>query len=443
MSSSFNGAGYVLTGLRWLPKSGLRGFVAMPLLINTLLFGAGLWWSTGSSNGSIKRGSAGCRTGWLAALAVVAAVRPDRAGGGVLHLFRGGERARRAVQRPAGRARSKKWPPAGPATPPTAELTWQELLLSPLTELNKLLYFVGWAIPLLVLSFVPVINVAAPVLWALVHRLDAGAGICRLSARQPGAVVPGPARLLRKHWPLTLGFGGMALLLTLIPVLNFSGHAGGGDRRDPDVEMREASDGNRMTGATSSRPEALMRGLYTGLLYLLLPLALLRLYWRGRRDPDIASAGASGSASCQRLPEPGCLWIHAVSVGEARAALPLIRALLDRYPEIAAAGDDHHPDRFPSSPGGAGRTVSNTSTRRTTCPMRVRRFLRRTRPRMAVIMETELWPNVLRRCARAGIPVLIANARLSERSARGYAGFGRLTACHAARHHADRCAGRG
>jgi 3-deoxy-D-manno-octulosonic-acid transferase len=75
-----------------------------------------------------------------------------------------------------------------------------------------------------------------------------------------------------------------------------------------------------------------MRLLYTSLLYLILPLALLRLYWRGRRDPGIASAGASGSAIDSALPEPGCLWIHAVSVGEARAALPLIRALLDRTP---------------------------------------------------------------------------------------------------------------
>jgi uncharacterized protein involved in cysteine biosynthesis len=62
-SSPINGASYVLTGLRWLPKSGLRGFVAIPLLINTLLFGAGLWWSPASSNGSIGPWPAGCRTG--------------------------------------------------------------------------------------------------------------------------------------------------------------------------------------------------------------------------------------------------------------------------------------------------------------------------------------------------------------------------------------------
>lgn len=59
-------------------------------------------------------------------------------------------------------------------------------------------------------------------------------------------------------------------------------------------------------------------------------------------------------------------------------------------------------------------------------PDAVARFLRKTRPRIAIIMETKLWPNVLRRCARAGIPVLIANARLSERSAQGYARIGRL-----------------
>ncbi|MBL8259150.1 MAG: lipid IV(A) 3-deoxy-D-manno-octulosonic acid transferase [Candidatus Competibacteraceae bacterium] len=170
----------------------------------------------------------------------------------------------------------------------------------------------------------------------------------------------------------------------------------------------------------------LLGGLYTGLLYLALPLALARLHWRGRRDSDHRRRWRERLGFIPSLPPSGCLWVHAVSVGEARAALPLIRALRARYPETpllvttttltgsrqvqAALGDRVRHVYAPYDLPGAAR-----------------RFLRRARPRLAVIMETELWPNLLRRCAQTGIPVLVANARLSERSARGYARIGPLT----------------
>jgi 3-deoxy-D-manno-octulosonic-acid transferase len=170
-----------------------------------------------------------------------------------------------------------------------------------------------------------------------------------------------------------------------------------------------------------------MRLLYTSLLYLALPVALLRLYWRGRRDPEHRRRWTERLGLIPLLPPSGCLWIHAVSVGETRAALPLIRGLLNRYPDRPllvttttltgsrqvreALGEQVHHVYAPYDLPGA-----------------VRRFLQGTRPRLAVIMETELWPNLLRQCAVAGIPVMIANARLSERSARGYARIRRLTA---------------
>ncbi|HRD65747.1 MAG TPA: lipid IV(A) 3-deoxy-D-manno-octulosonic acid transferase [Candidatus Competibacter sp.] len=171
----------------------------------------------------------------------------------------------------------------------------------------------------------------------------------------------------------------------------------------------------------------ILRGLYTALLYLALPLALLRLYWRGRGDPDHRRRWTERLGFVSPLPQTGCLWVHAVSVGETRAALPLIRALRVRYPESPllvtvttltgsrqvreALGDQVHHVYAPYDLPGA-----------------VRRFLRRTQPRLAVIMETELWPNLLHRCAATGVPVLVANARLSERSARGYARVRGLTA---------------
>lgn len=168
------------------------------------------------------------------------------------------------------------------------------------------------------------------------------------------------------------------------------------------------------------------RSLYDGLLYLLLPLALLRLYWRGRRD------AGHRQRWIERLgfippPPPGGWWIHAVSVGETRAALPLIHALLARHPDQPllvttttltgsrqvreSLGDQVHHVYAPYDLPGA-----------------TRRFLRRARPRLAIIMETELWPNLLRGCAAAGVPTVIANARLSERAARGYARIGWLAA---------------
>jgi 3-deoxy-D-manno-octulosonic-acid transferase len=171
----------------------------------------------------------------------------------------------------------------------------------------------------------------------------------------------------------------------------------------------------------------LARRLYTGLLYLLLPLALLRLYWRGRRDAGHRRRWAERLGFVPPLPPTGCLWLHAVSVGETRAALPLIHALLKRHAGL--------PLRVTTTTLTGSRQVREALGERVQhvyapydLPGAVARFLGRTRPRLAIIMETELWPNLLRQCAVAGIPTLIANARLSERSARGYARISGLTA---------------
>lgn len=173
-------------------------------------------------------------------------------------------------------------------------------------------------------------------------------------------------------------------------------------------------------------PDRIMRLIYSGLLYVALPLALLRLYWRGRQDAGHRQRWRERFGSISPIAEPGCLWVHAVSVGEVRAALPLIRALLARYPD--------RPLLVTTTTLTGSRQVREALGDRVRhvyapydLPGAVARFLRNARPRLAIMMETELWPNLLRQCAVADIPVLIANARLSERSARGYARIHRLT----------------
>ncbi|MGF6694857.1 3-deoxy-D-manno-octulosonic-acid transferase [Metapseudomonas resinovorans] len=169
------------------------------------------------------------------------------------------------------------------------------------------------------------------------------------------------------------------------------------------------------------------RTLYTLLFHLGLPLVALRLAWRAWRAP--AYARRIGERFAFGLPaiKPGGIWVHAVSVGESIAAAPMVRALLERYPDLPITITC-------MTPTGSERIRALFGDRVQHCylpydlPWAAARFLDRVRPKLAVIMETELWPNHIHQCARRGVPVVLANARLSERSARGYARFGKLTA---------------
>jgi 3-deoxy-D-manno-octulosonic-acid transferase len=174
------------------------------------------------------------------------------------------------------------------------------------------------------------------------------------------------------------------------------------------------------------------RTLYTLLLHLCLPLLALRLAWRAWRAP--AYAQRIGERFALGLPplQQGGIWVHAVSVGESIAAAPMIRELLERYPQLpititcmTPTGSERIQALF-GGPDYQGRVQH--------CylpydlPWAAARFLDRVQPRLAVIMETELWPNHIAQCARRAIPVAVANARLSARSARGYARFASLSA---------------
>ncbi|MFI7867069.1 lipid IV(A) 3-deoxy-D-manno-octulosonic acid transferase [Ectopseudomonas khazarica] len=169
------------------------------------------------------------------------------------------------------------------------------------------------------------------------------------------------------------------------------------------------------------------RHLYTLLLHLALPLIALRLALRARKAPAYARRVKERFSFALPPLKPGGIWVHAVSVGESIAAAPMIRALQARYPELPITVTCMTPTGSERIPALFGDSVQHCYLPYD-LPWAAARFLDRVRPRLAVVMETELWPNHIHQCARRGIPVALANARLSERSARGYARFGKLTA---------------
>jgi 3-deoxy-D-manno-octulosonic-acid transferase len=160
------------------------------------------------------------------------------------------------------------------------------------------------------------------------------------------------------------------------------------------------------------------RFFYTVLFHLLLPVVLLRLLWRARRAPDYLKR--VGERFGFNIPDMnGGLWVHAVSVGEAQAAAPLVGAWRRANPGLPV---------FISTmtPTGSARVQAlwGDAVRHAYAPYDLpwawALFLRRVRPQALVIMETELWPNMIHAARARGIPVILANARLSQRSARGY-----------------------
>ncbi|HQU78244.1 MAG TPA: lipid IV(A) 3-deoxy-D-manno-octulosonic acid transferase [Azonexus sp.] len=161
------------------------------------------------------------------------------------------------------------------------------------------------------------------------------------------------------------------------------------------------------------------RLLYSLVIYLATPLILLRLLWRARKQPEYLQ-NLGERWGFYRNPAPAkVIWVHAVSVGETRAAQPLIEALQAAWPDrrILLTG---------MTPTGraAGHEVYGAQVIQAYLPYdypgAVDRFFRHFSPDFGVLMETEIWPNLLAGAKAQGIPVILANARLSERSARGY-----------------------
>jgi 3-deoxy-D-manno-octulosonic-acid transferase len=163
-----------------------------------------------------------------------------------------------------------------------------------------------------------------------------------------------------------------------------------------------------------------LRFLYTLAMFLVTPVLVLRLLVRGLRSPPhhhrrwlerFGSFDAPGFS--------GSLWIHAVSVGEVNAAEPLVKALQRSYAHAPLVVSTVTPTGAARVQQLFGDSVFHVYLPYD-LPFAVRRFMKRVRPRLAVIVETEIWPNLYFACRRRGIPLMIVNARLSERSMRGY-----------------------
>jgi 3-deoxy-D-manno-octulosonic-acid transferase len=162
---------------------------------------------------------------------------------------------------------------------------------------------------------------------------------------------------------------------------------------------------------------AVARSAYSTLLRLVVPLYALRIFWRGRREPLYASAIGERFGMYRRPAHKGAIWIHAVSLGETRAAAALIDALR------AAIADVRILLTHGTATGrAAGQPLLREGDAQAWLPFDtpggVRRFLRHFAPRAGILMETEIWPNVLAAARARGLPMILVNARLSERSRR-------------------------
>src|SRR5258706_10181956 len=151
-----------------------------------------------------------------------------------------------------------------------------------------------------------------------------------------------------------------------------------------------------------------MRFLYTLLLYLLLPYVLLRLLWRARRQRGYLDHVGERFGYYKQSADGPFIWLHAVSVGETRAAEPLIQALRGKYPQ-------HRVLLTHMTPTGreTGETIFGDDVIRCYLPYdypgAVARFLDRFRPRVGILMETEIWPNLIHAVREHGVPLYLVN----------------------------------
>lgn len=164
----------------------------------------------------------------------------------------------------------------------------------------------------------------------------------------------------------------------------------------------------------------MVRSLYSFLMYLLTPYLLLRLWWKGRHLPAYRRRWSERFCLNQYTPKTVDIWVHAVSLGEVIAVTPLVEAMLNKgwsvlITTMTPTGSQRVTTRF-------GASVLHQYAPYD-LPLVLKRFFKRTKPRLGIIVETELWPNLIYQAQKASVPLLLINARLSQNSLKGYLRF--------------------
>lgn len=160
-----------------------------------------------------------------------------------------------------------------------------------------------------------------------------------------------------------------------------------------------------------------MRFFYSFLMYLLIPFILIRLWWKGKSLPAYRKRIAERFFLGKHEYKPVDVWVHAVSLGEVIAAIPLIDAMLEKNWSLFVTT---------MTPTGSERVQARFGNKVThqylpyDLPWALKRFYQQIRPKIGVIMETELWPNLIYQARMAQVPLLLANARISDDSLQGY-----------------------
>lgn len=167
------------------------------------------------------------------------------------------------------------------------------------------------------------------------------------------------------------------------------------------------------------------RFLYSVLLYTVLPFVPLKLWWRGIKQPAYRQHWRERFGFYQLKVTKPVIWLHCVSVGETRAAEPLIKALQAQYPSHQILLTHTTPTGRETSEQLFGDSVQRVYLPYD-LPFAVQRFLKHFQPKIGLLMETELWFNLMAACKKSDIPLLLLNARLSEKSASGYGKLGKL-----------------
>ena len=228
VTAFFKGATYPITGLSWLARPRLRRYVIIPLLINTVLFGGAIWWGVGAFGELMERvmqNLIGWMPDWLDWLAQVLEwlLWPLFVIAILLVSFYTFTLVANVIGSPFNSLLSEQVEDlANPSVNrPVSRPFWQEIVIAPVAELRKLFYFIAFAIPLLILFLIPLVNIVAPFLWLLFSAWMLALQYSDYPMGNHGIAFREQRQRLRKQRALALGFGAMVSVIMLIPVLNF------------------------------------------------------------------------------------------------------------------------------------------------------------------------------------------------------------------------------